>query len=72
MDKAQDLGLISYFKNNGIPTFKKHVDIDHGLITICFGKEMKNNMKSLMEMQYTKKNHEVIIIVIFNFFGTID
>jgi hypothetical protein len=46
--------------------------MDQGLITNSFEKEVRNNMKSLMEMQSTKKRYVVILSVIFKKFGTID
>lgn len=40
---------MSYFKNNGIITLKKHVDANHGLIAKIFEEEVDNNMKIPME-----------------------
>jgi hypothetical protein len=40
--------LVSYFKNNGLITLKKHMDLNHRLIAKTFEEKMNNNMKSPM------------------------
>jgi len=44
-------GLISYYKTNGITSFKKHVDVNYHLISKNF-EEVQNMMKG---RQPTKK-----------------
>jgi hypothetical protein len=47
--------FISYFKSNGITTFKKHVDVEHTLRTKKFKEEVNNLVKSGLEKQLAKK-----------------
>jgi hypothetical protein len=48
-------GFISYFKSNGITTFKKHEDAKHTLLTKKFKEEVNSLVKSGFEKQLTKK-----------------
>jgi hypothetical protein len=41
--------LVSYFKSSGMTTLKKHVNGNHFLIAINFGKKLNNNIKNLVE-----------------------
>ncbi len=43
-------GLISYYKTNGITSFKKHVDENHSLIAQMF-EEVNSLLKSMEERQ---------------------
>jgi hypothetical protein len=63
--------LVSYFKNNGITTLKRHMNVDHGLIVKKI-KEKMNNMKSPLERQPLKKRPIMTTSAISNFFGAID
>jgi hypothetical protein len=65
-------GLVSYFKNNGIIVFKKHMDANHGLIVKKIEEEVNNNFKSRLENQLVKKRFVVNASVISNFFGAIN
>jgi hypothetical protein len=47
--------FISYFKSNGITTFKKHVDVKHTLITKKFKEEVNSIVKNGLEKQLAKK-----------------
>jgi hypothetical protein len=35
-------GVISYYKTNGITSFKKHVDVDHYFIAQMFEEQVNN------------------------------
>jgi len=47
--------IISYFKSNGITTLKKHVDVEHTLLTKKFEEEVNSLVKSSLEKQLAKK-----------------
>jgi hypothetical protein len=53
-------GFVSYFKNNGITTLKKHIDGYHYLIARKFEEKINNNVKTLWnKKQLTKKRSTV-------------
>ncbi len=54
-------GIISYFKNNGITTLKKHVDV---VFAKKFEEELNNFGKTIITKQLTKKR---LNIYNFNF-----
>jgi hypothetical protein len=64
--------LVSYFKNNGITTLKKHVDVDHGLIVKKIKEELNNNVESPLERWLAKKRHIMNASAISKNFGAID
>jgi hypothetical protein len=47
--------FVSYLKNNGITTLKKHINGDHYLIARKFEEKVDNNAKSLLELKPTYK-----------------
>ncbi len=64
-------GLISYFKDNDVTTLKKHVDVDHGLITKKVEEKVNNNMKSLIESNLQKRLI-ITLRAISNYFGIME
>jgi len=52
--------FISYFKNNGITTLKKHINGDHYLIARKVEEKINNNAKSLVELKPTYKEEAYI------------
>jgi hypothetical protein len=40
-------GLISYYKTNGITSFKKHVDANHSFVAQMFEEEMNNLLRRI-------------------------
>ncbi len=51
--------LISYYKTNGIPTLKKHVDVEHNLLAIFFNEEVNSLVRSQVEKKLVKKKQNV-------------
>ncbi len=56
-------GLISYYKNNGITSLKKHVDVKHFVIVKMFEEEIN----SLLKAKFKKKTAKKITIVSYEF-----
>jgi hypothetical protein len=44
-------GLVSYYKTNGIISFKKHVAVDHYFIAQMFEKKVNNLLRRSEERQ---------------------
>jgi hypothetical protein len=49
-------GLISYYETNGITYLKKHVHVNHYLISKTFEKEVQNMMRGSVERLLAKKH----------------
>jgi hypothetical protein len=63
-------GIISYFKNNGITTFKKHVDVDHVVLAKTFEEELHNFGKVIITKKLIKKRPNIFTSSISSFFGS--
>lgn len=59
---------ISYFKCNGIITFKINVDVEHTLLKKKFEEEVNIHMKNGLEIQPTKRRPNVSAKKNFKFF----
>jgi hypothetical protein len=63
-------GIIPYFKNNGITTLKKHVDVDCVALAKKFEEKLNNFGRAIITKQPTKKRSNIFIISISSFFGS--
>jgi hypothetical protein len=61
-------GIIPYFKNNGITTLKKHVDVDRVALAKKFEEKLNNFGRTIITKQPTKKRSNIFIISISSFF----
>jgi hypothetical protein len=52
--------FVSYFKNNGITTLKKHIHGDHYLIARKFEEKINNNAKSLVKLKQPTKKRSIV------------
>jgi hemerythrin-like domain-containing protein len=53
-------GFITYYKIYGIITLKKHVDVDHSIITKRFEETINNEIIENVEKQHIKKRPNVL------------
>jgi hypothetical protein len=63
-------GIIPYFKNNGITTLIKHVDVDHVTFAKKFEEKQNNVGRIIIKKQPTKKRPNIFTISISSFFGS--
>jgi hypothetical protein len=63
--------IISYFKNNGITSLKKNVDVDHVVFPKKFEEKPNNFGRALITKEPTKQRPNISTTSIPSFYGSI-